>query len=119
MTRALKALRIFIVGLRHLTVEVDAKYIKGMISHLDVQPNTTINRWIVAILSFDFKLVHVPAANHTGADGLSRRRKAPEDGEEEGSDVEEWIDRTVGLFFEQVEDRETVFGATTFGGTVK
>ena len=78
--RALKALRIFIVSLRHITVEVDAKYIKGMISRLDVQPNTTINRWIAAILSFDFKLVHVPAANHTGADGLSRRRKAPEDG---------------------------------------
>ena len=33
--------------------------------------------------------------------------------------MEERIDRTAGLFFEQVEDRETVFGATTFGGTVK
>ena len=98
----MKALQIFIVGLRHLTVEVDAKYIKGKISHLDVQPNATINRWIAAILSFDFKLVHVPAAKHTGADGLLRRRKAPEDGKEE---VEEWIDRTVGLCFEQVEDR--------------
>ena len=61
----------------------------------------------------------MPAAKHTGVDGLSQRWKAPEDGEEEGSDVEEWIDQTVGLFFEQVEDRETIFGATTFGGMVK
>ena len=80
LMRALRAFRVFIVGLKNLTVEVDAKYIKGMLNNPDIQPNATINRWIAAILTFDFKLVHVPAAKHTGADGLSRRRAAPEDG---------------------------------------
>ena len=115
--RALRAFRVFIVGLKNLTVEVDAKYIKGMLNNPDIQPNATINRWIAAILTFDFKLVHVPAAKHTGADGLSRRRAAPEDGEEE-SDVEEWIDRAAGLMFEAVDDSETVFGATALGQSV-
>jgi hypothetical protein len=36
-------LRIFIFGMKNLTVEVDAKYIKGMINNPDLQPNTTIN----------------------------------------------------------------------------
>jgi len=70
--RALRAVRVWIFGVRNLTVEVDAKYIKGMINNLDMQPNTSINRWIAGILLFNFKLVHVPATKHTGADGLSR-----------------------------------------------
>jgi hypothetical protein len=39
----LRVVRIFIFGVKHLTVEVDAKYIKGMINNPDLQPNTTIN----------------------------------------------------------------------------
>ena len=64
-------------------VEVDAKYIKGMINNPDIQPNATINRWIAGILLFDFKLVHVPGTQHGGPDGLSRRVNTEKEGEEE------------------------------------
>jgi hypothetical protein len=69
---ALCAYRIYIIGVKNLIVEVDAKYLKGMLNNPDIQPNTTINQWITGILLFDFKLVHVPAIHHTATDGLSR-----------------------------------------------
>jgi hypothetical protein len=34
---------IFIFSVKNLTVEVDAKYIKGIINNPNLQPNTTIN----------------------------------------------------------------------------
>jgi hypothetical protein len=71
--RALRAVRVWIFGVPRLTIEVDAKYIKGMINNPDLQPNASINRWIAGILLFNFELVHVPGDKHTGADGLSRR----------------------------------------------
>ena len=69
--RALKAVKLYVVVVTNFTVEVDAKYIKGMLNNPDIQPNATINRWIATILLFHFKLVHVPAAKHAGPDGLS------------------------------------------------
>ncbi|EKM81912.1 hypothetical protein AGABI1DRAFT_90243 [Agaricus bisporus var. burnettii JB137-S8] len=60
------------VGADKLIVEVDVKYIKGMINRPDIHPNAAMNRWIAAILMFDFKLKHVPGVNHKGLDGLSR-----------------------------------------------
>jgi hypothetical protein len=68
---ALRAYQIYIIGVKNLIIEVDTKYLKGMLNNPDIQPNTTINRWIAGILLFDFKLVHVPAIHHTAADGLS------------------------------------------------
>jgi len=68
---ALKDCRIWIIGVKNLVVEVDTKYIKGMINNPDIQPNATINYWISAILLFDFQLCHVPGHSH-GPDGLSR-----------------------------------------------
>ena len=91
--RALRNMRMHIVGAKRLHVEVDAKFIKGMLSNPDVQPNATINRWIAGILLFDFKLIHVPGTQHTVADGLSRRPAAPTDSPDD-SDFEEWIDIT-------------------------
>jgi hypothetical protein len=41
--RMLRAVRVFIFGVVNLTVEVDVKYIKGMINNPDLQPNATIN----------------------------------------------------------------------------
>jgi hypothetical protein len=76
---ALRAYCIYIIGVKNLVVEVDAKYLKGMLNNPDIQPNATINRWITGILSFDFKLVHVPAIHHTTTDGLSHQLPAPED----------------------------------------
>lgn len=89
--RALRNFRTYIIGARNLQVESDAKYIKGMLSNPDIQPNATINRWIAGILLFDFRLVHIPGTKHTIADGLSRRPPAPSDPVED-SDAEDWID---------------------------
>jgi hypothetical protein len=94
--RALRALRIHIVGITNLVVEMDAKFVKGMLSNPDVQPNAAMNRWIAAILLFNFTLAHVPAEKHTGPDGLSRREPIPGEDEEEG-DPEEWIDNILAL----------------------
>ena len=108
--RTLKAVQTHILGVKRLIVEVDAKYIKGMINNPDVQPNATINRWIAGILLFDFELVHVPATKHTGADGLSRRPAAPED-QDKSEDYEEWIDKSYAFVlaaYSQEESAETV-----------
>jgi hypothetical protein len=84
---------------KNLVVEVNAKYLKGMLNNPDIQPNPTINRWIASILLFDVKLVYVPAIHHTAADRLSRRTPAPED-PLETNDFEEWIDDSYGFFME-------------------
>jgi hypothetical protein len=88
---ALRAVRIFIFGVANLTVEMDAKYVKGMINNPDLQPNATINRWIAGILLFHFKLVHISADKHARPDRLSRRPPAAEDPLDE-DDVEDWLD---------------------------
>ena len=58
--RALCTYKIFIVGVRNLIVEVDARYIKGMLNNPDIAPSTSINRWIISILTFHFELRHIP-----------------------------------------------------------
>jgi hypothetical protein len=96
--------RVFIFGMKNLTVEVDAKYIKGMINNPDLQPNVTINRWIAGILLFSFKLVHVFALKHKGVDGLSRRLPVEEDPMEDG-DYEDWIDCAYSFSIALLNDR--------------
>ena len=86
--RALRAARLYLIGVRKLIVEVDASYIKGMLSNPDVQPNA-------AILLFDFELKHVPADKHKGPDGLSRRASIP--GKDEGDNPEDWVDNALSL----------------------
>lgn len=88
--RALRCFRAFLIGVQNLIVEVDAKYIKGMLNDPDLQPNATINRWIQGVLLFDFKLVHVPATKHQAPDALSRRPLAAEESIPEESDG--WLD---------------------------
>jgi hypothetical protein len=75
---------------------MDAVFIQGMLNNPDIQPNAVTNRWIAAILLFDFKLVHVLAEKHQGPDGLSRCEPAEGEDDEE-DDPEEWIDKTLGL----------------------
>ena len=95
--RALGALRLYLIGVRNLVVEVDAKYIKGMLENPDIQPTASINRWIVSILTFHFTLVHV-AGTHHGPDGLSRRPPQPDDlPDDSEDDFEDWIDRLHGF----------------------
>ena len=95
--RALRAYRLHLVGVKVLHVEVDAKYIKGMLNEPDLQPNATINRWIQGILLFDFTLIHVPADKHKGPDALSRREQLEEDFE--SHDDDEWLDN-IALYSE-------------------
>jgi len=71
-------MRMYLIGVRNLIVEVDARYIKGMLTNPDLHPGASINRWILAILTFHFELVPVPGTNH-GPDGLSRRVAQPGD----------------------------------------
>ena len=99
--RALRETQLYTIGVKKLIVEMDAKFIKGMINNPTLHPNDAINRWIAAILLFDFELVHVPADKHTGADGLSRRPRAPEDPPlEDPEDLDDWIDTNAGFFLE-------------------
>ncbi|KAJ8483236.1 hypothetical protein ONZ45_g14668 [Pleurotus djamor] len=97
--RALQATKLWLIGVKKLVVEVDAKYIKGMINNPDIHPNATMNRWIAGILLFDFTLRHVPGKSHAPADGLSRRPPAPEDPAVE-EDIEAWIDEANGFMLE-------------------
>ena len=88
--RALKHWRLYIIGVTNLIVEVDAKYIKGMLESPDLQPNAVINRWIQGIKTFTFKLVHIPADKHRGPNALSRRPLAK--GEIAEDDDDSWLD---------------------------
>ena len=80
--RALRHWRLYLVGVKKLIVEVDAKYIKDMLNNPDLQPNAAINRWIQGILLFDFELHHIPGEKHRGPDALSRKEPTVEDWEE-------------------------------------
>jgi len=96
--QALRAYKLFIVGVRNLIVEVDARYIKGMLNNPDTAPSASINRWIVSILTFHFELQHVPGKQH-GPDGLSRRPPQPEDTEtaEDAEAFDDWVDNLYGF----------------------
>jgi hypothetical protein len=102
--RALRAVRLHIIGVKNLVVEVDAQYIKGMLNNPDIQPNAAVNRWIVSIKLFDFTLVHVPAERHAAADSMSRRRKVPEDSDEEDDEesADDWLDKMMSFGVELV-----------------
>jgi hypothetical protein len=95
--RSLASLRLYLIGVRNLVIEVDARYIKGMLNNPDIAPSASINRWILAILTFHFELVHVPGSFH-GPDGLSRRPPQPDDDPPDDYDeFEDWIDRLHGF----------------------
>ena len=113
--RSLRALRLYLIGLRNLVVEVDARYIKGMLNNPDISPSASINRWIVSILTFHFHLVHVPGSTH-GPDGLSRRPRQPDDDPDFPDDFNDWIDRLYGFMHQindpfAIEQPNTIFSA--------
>jgi len=97
----LQHFRLYIIGVKNLIVEVNSKYIKEMLNHPNLQPNAIINQWIKGILTFTFKLVHVPAKNFKGTDGLSRQRRAEDDSEieddekddeeDDDEDIQDWF----------------------------
>jgi len=88
-------MRLYLVGISNLVVEVDASYIKGMLSNPDVQLNAAINCWIATILLFNFKLAHIPADKHKGPNRLSRCKSAL--GEEENDDPKDWVNNVLSL----------------------
>jgi hypothetical protein len=100
--RALRTYKMFLVGVRNLIVEVDARYIKGMLNNPDIAPSASINRWIVSILMFHFELRHMPGKTH-GPDGLSRRPPQPDDDSndeetnDEAEEFDDWIDNLYGF----------------------
>jgi hypothetical protein len=89
---SLHTTRLYIIGLKKLVFEVDAKYIQGMLNNPDIQPNTTINRWITGILLFNFKLVHVSGTTH-GPDSLFCQLTQPDNPPKPEDDYEDWIDQ--------------------------
>jgi len=91
LLRALRHYRAFIVGAKHLIVEVDASSIIGMLKNPDIQACAVINRWIQGILQYKFELLHVPAYKHKGPDALSRRPLTAADDSGE-SDPDLWVD---------------------------
>lgn len=96
--RTLRALKMWLIGVRNLRIEVDARYIKGMLNNPDIAPSASINRWIVSILLFQFELVHVPGKTH-GPDGLSRRQPQPGDTPEvdDQDEFDDWVDNMYGF----------------------
>ena len=92
--RALRHFRFFVVGVKRLVVETDAKYIQGMLNAPDMQPNASMNRWVAGILLFTFELRHIPGRHHQSTDGLSRRPAAEDD--DEGED-HGWLDKVLDL----------------------
>ena len=59
--QALCSLKAYLIRVRNLVVEVDVRYIKGMLANPDLAPSTSMNRWIISILLFHFTLVHIPS----------------------------------------------------------
>ncbi len=102
--RALRSWRRFIIGLDNFKVEVDAKYIKGMLESPDLQPNAAMNWWIQGILLFNFTLIHVPGVRFKGPDALSRRDLAEDEEEPPEEYDDSWLDDIVLLA--QFPDKE-------------
>ncbi|KNZ72276.1 hypothetical protein J132_04070 [Termitomyces sp. J132] len=102
--RALQALQVYLIGVRNLIIEVNARYIKGMLQNPDIQPFASMNRWIMAILMFHFELVHVKGTFH-GPDGLLQCPPQPGNPPIDNSDnsvYEDWIN-CLHRFIHQVQ----------------
>jgi hypothetical protein len=113
--RALRAFRLYLIGVRNLIVEVDAKYIKGMLNSPDLLPNAAMNRWIQGIMMFDFVLKHVPGKTHYAADALSRRSLGK--GESIIEDEDSWLD-DISLYIGFASIQKSSFNTSKLSKTV-
>ena len=111
--RALRSVRVFIFGVTNLVVELDAKYVKGMINKSDLQPNMTINRWIISIFLFHFKLHHISVEKHAGPDGLSR---CPHTllNPPELNDIKGWMDDSYSFCITLLNDQTIPFDSVVY-----
>ena len=101
---SLRAVRVFIFRATNLVVEMDAKYVKGMINNPDLTPNATINQWIAGILLFHFTLRHIPADRHTGPNGLSHQPPSEDDPPDQ-DDFEDWLDDSYSFCITLLNDQ--------------
>ena len=86
LLKAPKKFKKYLYGVRFL-VQIDAK----MLTYQLNQPasdllKVVVNRWLVWIRLFDFKVKHVQGREHGGPDALLRRGRPPVDSEESNSD---------------------------------
>ena len=70
--RALRAWRIYLIGVKNLVIDMDAIAVKGILNNPDIHPNNTINRWIQGVLLYDFQFKHVPATKFLAPAALFR-----------------------------------------------
>ncbi|CDO69490.1 hypothetical protein BN946_scf184662.g10 [Trametes cinnabarina] len=85
---ALQATKLYLIGICNLVVKVDARSIKGMLNNPDLAPSASMNRWILAILTFHFRLAHVPGTLH-GPDSLTEDGHDFSGGEEDDEEDEQ------------------------------
>ena len=62
--QVLHSLKAYFIGVRNLVVEVDVRYIKGMLANPNLAPSSSMNHWIISIQLFHFTLIHIPGTQH-------------------------------------------------------
>ena len=71
--RALRPVKVWIIGVKNFTVEVNTQYFKGMLNNPDIQPNASMNCWLAGIQTFDFKLRHISASVRRSSPRTAKR----------------------------------------------
>ena len=92
-------LKMYLIGTWNLIVEVNTRYIKGMLSNPDITPLPSVNCWIISILLFHFTLIHVPGTWH-GPNGLSRCPQQlgdENDNSEYNPEFDDWVNKVYGF----------------------